>query len=90
MFDGSLQLAILMLGAFLLGVIVVSMSMAAGYWAGRNSRELPFRSANNVKRERPPDPERRPTDEPEGDDIFNEAAYGRDSSPVPTIIEGRR
>jgi hypothetical protein len=68
------------------GGLIVGASMAAGYWAGRNSAERPFRSEKNPKPIRPIEP-KQATPEPEGGDFYQDAAFGGDEkAPVPTIM----
>lgn len=69
----------------LVGGGIVSVSMAAGYWAGRNSAERPFRSEANPRPIRQ-DRNTTATGEPEEGDIYAEAVFGDDKGPVPTIL----
>lgn len=69
----------------LVGAGLVGAAGAAGYWAGRNSIERPFRSAKNPGR--PSRPNHEPQGEPETGDFYQDAAFGEDKAPVPTIQE---
>jgi hypothetical protein len=62
-------------------VLVFAMGIVAGYWMGRNSAELPFRSMQNPKKT-----SQGSTAEPEHGDIFREAMQeDTDGERVPTI-----
>lgn len=76
------------IGLVCAGGLIVAASMAAGYWAGRNSAERPFRSEANPRAPRL-ETRREAIPEPEGGDFYQDAAFGEEKSPVPTIIGGR-
>ena len=80
-----MQEAIITLIWLLVGAGLVAGAGAAGYWAGRNSIERPFRSHGNPGK--PSDSNRKPQGEPEEGDFYQDAAFGDDNSPVPTIQE---
>lgn len=72
---------------FLLGAITVSMAAILGYRAGRKSLcETPMSSWKDGSRSITRRSDKKPQPEPEDGDIFNEAAYGEDNAPRPTII----
>ena len=76
---------IMLFVAWVFGGVIVAASMAAGYWAGRNSAERPFRSEKNPRATRP-EASRPATPEPEDGDVYQDAAFGEDKGPVPTIM----
>lgn len=78
--------AIIAVVALVAGAILAAGLMAAGYWAGRNSAERPFRSPENLKPGLPPELNRKPIPDPEGGDVFAEAAFGESKGPVPTMM----
>jgi len=77
-----MQEAIIAIVGLIIGAMLVAGAMAAGYWAGRNSAERPFRSKENQKEAATPN--RKAQGEPEGD-FYSEAAFGEDTAPVSTI-----
>ena len=77
-----MQEAIIAIVGLIIGAMLVAGAMAAGYWAGRNSAERPFRSSENKKEAATPN--RKAQGEPEGD-FYSEAAFGEDTAPVSTI-----
>jgi hypothetical protein len=83
----SWSLVVVGFAGLAVGVLLVSIAMAAGYWAGRNSRELPFRSGNNPRPTKQ-EPLKTATGEPDGGDVYNDAAFGEDRRPVSTINTG--
>jgi len=80
-----MQEAIIALVWLLVGAGLVGAAGAAGYWAGRNSIERPFRSGQNPAA--PGKANREAQGEPETGDFYQDAAFGDDNSPVPTIQE---
>lgn len=74
------------LGAFLAGALLVAASMFVGYWAGRNSSERPFRSESNPRAPRP-EAKKEAIPEPEGGDFYQDAAFGDEKGPVPTMMK---
>ena len=78
-----MQEAIIAIVGLIIGALLVAGAMAAGYWAGRNSAERPFRSKENQKEAITPN--RKAQLEPEGGDFYQDAAFGEDTGPVSTI-----
>lgn len=84
-----MQDSIVVVVALVVGAVMAAGLMAAGYWAGRNSAERPFRSPENAKPGLPPELNRKPIPDPETGDVFNDAAFGEDKGPVSTLIARR-
>ena len=80
-----MQEAIIAIVSLFVGAGLVAGAAAAGYWAGRNSIERPFRSSKNPAA--PGKANREAQGEPETGDFYQDAAFGDDNSPVPTIQE---
>lgn len=79
-----MQETIIALAGLVVGALMVAAAMAAGYWAGRNSIEMPFRSAT-VTKPKLLEPLKTATGEPDGGDFYQDAAFGDDRRPVSTI-----
>ena len=80
-----MQEAIIAIVSLFVGAGLVGAAGAAGYWAGRNSIERPFRSSKNPAATGKAN--REAQGEPETGDFYQDAAFGDDNSPVPTIQE---